>query len=274
MRWEYFTPLTDAHNQVSNYVFGPSGITDGKVVAGKSLYNGDFNNFGPRIGFAWSPNRFDHKLVVRGGFGVNYNRIYDNILNPVRFNTPFAANLSACCAGPGTSPASVGIDYVLGTSNSPFSYPANPLLAFGVDPVTGGLCANVACTSDNRITVWGSKPSLPNAYVYTYSFGGQWDVLRNTTLELGYAGSSSHKLIRAIDLNRLNPGDTFDDNFDFTQNSGSNGQPCGSTNPTCSAPHLTGNPNFNNIFFPLADVNANYNAMILRVNQSSRRDSF
>ncbi len=266
VRWEYFTPLTDAHNQVSNYVYGPDGITDGKVVAGKSLYNGDYNNFGPRIGFAWSPNRFDHKLVVRGGFGVNYNRIYDNILNPVRFNTPFAANLSACCAGPGTAPASVGIDYVLGTSNSPFSYPANPLLAFGVDPVTGGLCANVACTSDNRITVWGSKPSLPNAYVYTYSFGGQWEVLRNTTLELGYAGSSSHKLIRAIDLNRLNPGDTFDDNFDFTQNSGSNGQPCGSTNPTCSAPHLTGNPNFNNIFFPLADVNANYNAMILRVN--------
>ena len=266
LRWEYFSPLTEAHDQISNYVFGPNGITDGRVVAGQKLYNGDFHNFGPRLGFAWSPDRFDHKVVVRGGFGINYNRIYDNILNPVRFNTPFAASLSACCAGPGTTAESVGIDYVLGTSNSPFSYPANPLLAFGVDPVTGGLCANTACTSDQRTTIWGSKPSLPNAYVYTYSLGLQWEVARNTTLELGYAGSSSHKLIRAIDLNRLNPGDTFDDNFDFTQNDGANGLPCGSTNPTCSAPHLTGNPNFNNIFFPLSDVNANYNSMLLRVN--------
>ena len=269
LRWEYFSPLTDTQNLVSNYVFGTNGITNGKVVAGQQLYNKDLNNFGPRLGFAWSPKRLNNKLVVRGGFGVNYNRIYDNILDPVRFNTPFAADLTGCCAGPGTTPASVGIDYVLGTSKSPFSYPANPLLAFGVDPNTGGLCSSKACTSDIPITIWGSHPNLPNAYVYTYSFGAQWEFVRDTTLQLGYAGSNSHKLIRAIDLNRLNPGDTFDDTLDLTQNTGSNGQPCGATNPTCNAPHLTGNAALgvgSRIFFPLADVNANYNALLLRVN--------
>jgi outer membrane receptor protein involved in Fe transport len=265
LRWEYFSPLTETNNLISNYVMGPNGETDGRVVAGKRLYNSDYHNFGPRLGFAWSPTRFNNKVVVRGGFGINYNRIYDNILDPVRFNTPFAAQYGQCCAGPGTSAASVGIDYVLGTSKSPFSYPANPFLAFGVDPVTGGLCANTGCTSDRQVTIWGSKPNLPNAYVYTYSLGAQWEFIRDTTLQLGYAGSSSHHLIRAVDLNRLNPGDTFDDVFDFTQNSGSNGLPCGPTNPTCTAPHLTGNPNFSNVFFPLADVNANYNALLLRM---------
>jgi hypothetical protein len=269
LRWEYFSPLTDTNNLVSNYVFGPNGIVDGKVVTGQKLYNGDFNNFGPRLGFAWSPKAFSSKVVVRGGFGVNYDRIYDNILDPVRFNTPFAADLSACCAGPGTTAASVGIDYVLGTSNSPFSYPANPLLAFGVDPVTGGLCSSAACTSDLAITLWGSRPSLPNPYVYTYSLGAQWEFMRDTTLQLGYAGSSSRKLIRAIDLNRLNPGDTFDDNLDYMQTVGSNGQPCGATNPTCTAPHLTSNAALGvgtRIFFPLPDVNSNYNALLLRAN--------
>ena len=269
LRWEYFSPLTETNNLISNYVMGANGITDGKVVAGQKLYNGDFHNFGPRLGFAWSPTRFNSKVVVRGGFGINYNRIYDNVLDPVRFNTPFAAQLNGCCAGPGTTPASVGIDYVLGTSNSPFSYPANPLLAFGVDPVTGGLCNGAACTSDLPITIWGSSPNLPNPYVYTYSLGAQWEFVRDTTLQLGYSGSSSHKLIRSVDLNRLNPGDTFDDTLDFTQNVGSNGQPCGSPNPTCTASHLTGDAALGvggRIFFPLADVNANYNALLLRVN--------
>jgi outer membrane receptor protein involved in Fe transport len=269
LRWEYFSPLTETNNLISNYIFGPNGETDGTVVAGHKLYNGDFHHFGPRLGFAWSPNRFDNKLVVRGGFGVNYNRIYDNILDPVRFDTPFAADLTGCCAGPTTAPASVGIDYVLGTSNSPFSYPANPLLAFGVDPKTGGLCSSVACTSDLPITIFGSGKHLPEAYVYTYSFGFQYELVRDTTLQLGYSGSSAHKLIRTIDLNRLMPGDTFDDVMDFMQTVGSNGQPCGAGNPTCTAPHLTGNAALGvngRIFFPLADVNANYNALLLRVN--------
>jgi hypothetical protein len=177
--------------------------------------------------------------------------------------------LSACCAGPGTTPASVGIDYVLGTSNSPFSYSANPLLAFGVDPNTGGLCSSTACTSDLPITIWGSRSSLPNPYVYTYSLGGQWEFIRDTTLQLGYAGSTSRKLIRAIDLSRLNPGDTFDDTLNYVQNVGSNGQPCGAGNPTCTAPHPTANVALGvgtRIFFPLPDVNSNYNALLLRVN--------
>lgn len=269
LRWEYFSPLTENNNLISNYIFGPNGETDGTVVAGHKLYNGDFHHFGPRIGFAWSPNRFNNKVVVRGGFGVHFNRIYDNILDPVRFNTPFAADLTGCCAGPGTSPSSVGIDYVLGTSKSPFSYPANPLLAFGVDPKTGGLCNGAACTSDIPITIFGSHSNLPEAYVYTYSLGVQYEFVRDTTLQLGYSGSSAHKLIRAIDLNRLTPGDTFDDTLDFTQTVGSNGQPCGASNPACTAPHLTGNAALGvggRIFFPLADVDANYNALLLRVN--------
>src|SRR2546429_1579343 len=36
--------------------------------------NGDNDNFGPRLGFVWNPTQFNHRAVVRGGFGVYFGR--------------------------------------------------------------------------------------------------------------------------------------------------------------------------------------------------------
>ena len=80
--------------------------------------------------------------------------------------------------------------------------------------------------------------------------------------KLGYQGSRSRKLVRTMDMNRFMPGDTFDGNKDEKQTVGSNGQPCGPTNPTCLADHLTGNNRFSNLYFPLPDVNASYDAAV------------
>lgn len=266
IRWEYYSPLSEQHNILSNYFLagpGLDGIVNGKVaLSGNQLYHSTSHDFGPRIGVAWSPNQLDGKLVVRGGFGIAYNRIFDAILSPARANTPFEASAFLCCAGPTTPPPSIGIQYELGANNSPFSYAPNPNLAFGIDPNTGGLCANVACTSDTRVDIFAAPHNLNPAYVYLYSAGVQWAFAKNDVFSIGYSGTSTHRLIRLIDLNRQYPGDTFDDSFDLFQNAGADGQPCGSTNPTCSAPHPTGNINFGRIFLAMPDVNANYNALI------------
>ena len=266
LRWEYYSPLSEEHNVLSNYFLagpGLDGIVNGKVgLSGNQLYHSTFHDFGPRIGFAWSPNQLNGKLVVRSGFGIAYNRIYDAILSPARANTPFEASAFLCCAGPSAPPPSIGIQYELGASKSPFSFAPNPNLAFGIDPNTGGLCANQACTSDTRVDIFAAPHNLNPAYVYLYSTGIQWAFTKNDVFSIGYSGTSTHRLIRLIDLNRQYPGDTFDDSFDLFQNAGADGQPCGSTNPTCSAPHPTGNINFGRIFLAMPDVNANYNALI------------
>jgi hypothetical protein len=296
LRWEVMPSLSEANNQLSNYILGsgdptlPSnflfpGLVNGSVQKVGSLYNTQWTNFAPRLGFAWSPGGMQNS-VFRGGFGIVYNRTFDTVFTNIRQNTPFFADANLCCFfDPGPiqgPPPNSGIFYTLGTSPSPFSFAPNPNLAFGVAP-DGALCGDPTCTTAKPVDLFASLQHEPNPYVYIYSLEFQHEVARNWLMTVGYQGSDSHKLIRTVDLNRLNPGDTFgsfsdvkrDQNGNLVygptfsqnmfQNFGSNGVACGPTNATCLAAHPTGNNRFNRIFMPIPDVNANFNALNLQL---------
>jgi hypothetical protein len=275
LRWEYFTPVTETNNLLSNYVAGTQGFINGSVRTVSQLYNPDRNNFGPRVGFAWSPNRYQNNNVVfRGGFGLLYNRYFGAIFDNVRQNTPFTAEVNTCCffdngtkVGP---PPGSNIQYSLGANKQANSYPANPAFANGIAP-DGALCGDPTCTTVTKVDIFGALPQEPNPYVYVFSFEMQQEPIRNLVFKVGYQGSRSRKLARTIDVNRLLPGDTFDGTQDKFQNDGSNGQPCGPTNPTCLAPHPTGNNRFNRIFIPLPDVNASYDAAVFHITRRFSR---
>lgn len=279
VRWEYFTPLTEAHNMLSNYIFGSDGYINGTVCGpvapltpcrnGNQLYQPIRHDFGPRLGFAWSPDRYQGKTVFRGGFGIVFNRNSDVVFDNVRQDTPFSALASSCCffdPGPivGPPPGS-NILYSLGANTQATSFPVNPAYSNGISP-QGALCASAGCASTNQVSLFGAFPNQPNPYVYIFSLETQLEPVRNLVTKLGYQGSRSRKLVRTIDLNRLIPGDTFDGNKDNMQTVGSNGQPCGPTNPTCPADRLTGNPLFSNLYFPIPDVNASYDAAVFSAN--------
>jgi hypothetical protein len=273
LRWEYFTPLQEAKNTLSNYVFGSQGFINGSVCGpvapltacrnGGQLYQPDRNNFGPRFGFAWSPERYNNKVVFRGGFGLLFNRNADVVFSNVRQDTPFSALATACCffdPGPivGPPPGS-NILYSLGASRQANSYPVNPAFANGVAP-DGALCANVGCTATNQVSLFGAFPHEPNPYVYIFSYQAELQPFADWVFKLGYQGSRSRKLVRTIDLNRIMPGDTFDGTKDQFQHASADGTPCGPTNPACLVAHATGNNRFSNLYFPLPDVNASYDA--------------
>ena len=265
LRWEYFTPLTETNNKLTNYIFGSKGFLNGSVQPVKQLYNSDRHSFAPKIGFAWAPTQYNGNFVVRGGFGINYNRDMGVAFSNVRQNTPFLAQVGACCFfDPGRiqgAPPGSNILYGLGSNNTAFGYPVNPAFANGVAP-DGALCANKACTAIQTVDLFGALPNEPNPYVYSYSLEVQQAFTQRDVFKLGYYGSRSYKLLRTIDLNRFIPGDTFDGNQDKVQNKSANGVPCGPANPACPAPVQTGNPRFNRIFFALPDVHASYDALI------------
>src|SRR5229473_7940987 len=231
LRYEYYPPLSDAKGQLSNITIPSSGLVNAKVGFADSLIQPDRNNFGPRLGFAWSPSRFHESTVVRGGFGVAYNRTDDVLFANARGNPPAFSRFGICCAFSATDPAASQIIYALGSSNSATSYPVNPALAFGIDPKNGGVCGDAACSRDQAVEIYGGSPNFRNAYVYLYSLDVEHRLPWRLIASAGYQGSVGHKLTRLVNQNFL------------------------------QAP----NPAFTAVFIPTSDVNSNYNSLNLRL---------
>ncbi|HLK32099.1 MAG TPA: TonB-dependent receptor, partial [Terriglobales bacterium] len=106
LRYEYFSPFTEANNQIANLDLAPnllacaalqstcaarvlpgqSGPFNGAVPA--SLLRPDRNNFAPRLGIAWKASA---NTVVRAGYGINYNTgAYSDIAQQLAFQPPFS----------------------------------------------------------------------------------------------------------------------------------------------------------------------------------------
>lgn len=289
VRYEYQTPLTEKQGRLTNYVFGPNGVVDGTLVFVDRLYKPDRNNFAPRIGFAYSPTRFSDKAVLRGGFGISYDRLFSNLFTSNRFNPPFAAkpepffqNLGTlCCSGTNNAADPGPIIYTF-AQGSPFSYPLNSRLQAGIDQRTGTVLSPTGpetlpggfIRTSLPVEVNGVPENMPNSYVYNYSLEVQYQLPARIVASLGYVGSTGRKLIRTVDLNRYTPGDLFGYQRDAFNGASPVNRDRVQTRDRAGnfiTPRLTGNPNFGAIIFPLPDVNSNYNAMILTVTRQYAR---
>jgi hypothetical protein len=98
LRYEYNGPYTEASDRIANLDVAPGFKSAAAVLPGHagpfngifpaSLVRPDRNNFAPRIGLAWKPQK---QTVVRTGYGINYNLAqYGAMIQNFAFQPPFA----------------------------------------------------------------------------------------------------------------------------------------------------------------------------------------
>jgi hypothetical protein len=198
LRYEYYGPVTA--NGDNFYSFD---LSNGKIVVpssksmslfspyfpstipvetasaeglGRSLRNGDTNNFAPRFGFSYQLDS-SARTVLRGGYGIYYDPLSANV-NSSLSTGPFAVSTTATNSFVNGQPL-----YTL----------ANPFAAPG---------------SSGTLNVNAISPRLLNAYVQQYSLTLERALTRDLGIRVSYSGSKATQLIYKRNVNQPLPSTT------------------------------------------------------------------
>lgn len=195
MRWEYFGPLGEKHNLLSN--LGTDGNlamvgTDGLHGA----YERDLNNFGPRVGFTWNAVA---KTVVRGAYGMYFDYIPQDLL---------IANFTNS-AGLATNP--IGPQAVLSLSNN-----YDPTAWSGINPGNTVVTPIAPPFPPSGADIFFTPRNLVTPYSQNWNLNLERELNRNLALQVGYVGSKGTKLVRLRDANQPDVnGDRPNTNYGF-----------------------------------------------------------
>ena len=194
LRWEYFGPISEKNGHLASAELGSGAnlISGVRVRVGGNLYDAQKTNFGPQLGFAWSPSAllghdFTSRLVIRGGFGMAYNGLDEAISLNGRSNPPFL-NASGILTGSqvvymNTFPSDV---HSLG------GYASNPATVATFDPNT-----NLPVPGTNNfgvVSLTGYPATWPTMYTYHYTLQTEYDFGHQWIASLGYQGSATRHL--------------------------------------------------------------------------------
>jgi len=212
LRWEYGSPYSDLHHNISNFdpvsqtVFtttpgavAGNGITPVSFggIYGNTLVNPDFTDFGPRLGFAYA---VDPKTAIRGGFGISYAHYTragsGDILG---INAPQAQFASVTQIAPTTTnhcstplPAQI----IAPGTTTPSCY------ATADQGYPSGLVTTFNSATDNITYI---PKNTRDSYVESYFLSVQRTIAKNALIDVAYVGSHGVKLQGFIDANQKIP---------------------------------------------------------------------
>jgi len=236
VRYDFFGPFTEAQGRFVGFDptrlttlaipaadGGGVAITGGFVQASNakspipgiptvqpSLVPSDKHNFAPRIGFSWQPISNSNRLVVRGGYGIYYDRSNSRLLNNQLLNFPYytlAQTYLTPIATPFVDVPQPSAFPLALNNNNPFPTPTDPaVFPFGGPPAL--MLQSPTPLSPGGLAVVSANGIYPDIhdfrtpYIQQFSLGVQNEFAHNWMLDLSYVGSLGRKLYRLVDLNQ------------------------------------------------------------------------
>lgn len=193
VRYEFFSvPHNRNQNLDSNFYLGTGSnlyqqIRNGKVQLtsgseAKGFYKNDANNYAPRVGFAWDVFG-DGRTSLRAGYGVAFERVFDNAIASIIQNPPNYAEV-ALIAGTNIS----GID-ITDSNTGPFDE-------------TGTL-------KIPQSNITAIDANLKTAYARFWNVSLQRELARNLVVSVDYSASEGRDLYAVSNFNRLGSGNVY-----------------------------------------------------------------
>jgi hypothetical protein len=178
LRWEYFSPLGEKHDLLSNFDDSGNLVQLGSPTL-PILWHRDLNNFGPRLGISWSPRG---STVFRAAYGIYYDYTPQNNL---------IANY--------TNSAGVATNPVPSLANTPYFVGA---LDFNLAVWNGTAAGPVFTPTTSPQSIFVTDTDLRTPYVQSWNLNIQREVNRALAFEIGYVGSKGSRLTRLYDANQ------------------------------------------------------------------------
>jgi hypothetical protein len=222
LRWEYASPYADLYNRISNWDpttqtvltttpgavatgAAGNGITafSGTGTYGKTLVNPDYNDFAPRVGFAYAA---DPKTAIRGGFGISYaHYTRAGSGDIIGINAPQAQFASVTQLDPRLATTNkcstpLPVQIIAQGATAPSCY------ATADQGFPTGLTTTFNKATDN--ITWVPK-NTRDSYVESYYLSVQRQIFKNSLVDIAYVGNHGLKLEGFVNGNQKNPSAGF-----------------------------------------------------------------
>ncbi len=161
-----------------------------KKADSRGIVPGDWNNVMPRVGFAWSPLE-NKRLVVRGGYGMFYERITGAFANSLRQSSPLFREAQVNNLG----------DYNVW----PADFPAFPVPNFFIGFSSGTPRLEGSNAPGQQFEAFEAQvidPGLATPYTQQWNLNIQWEIKPGLMWEAGYAGTKGTKLLQILNANQ------------------------------------------------------------------------